>query len=211
MKKLSGIFLKGLAAVLPLLITVYLLYWLGSSAEALLGAALKQVLPERWYLPGMGVAAGIALVFALGVLLNAYLVQKLWAYGERVLQRVPLVKSVYGAVQDLTNLVSGDQEKALGQVVTVPLGDTGYRVIGFVTRRDLSDLPEGLAAADQIAVYAPMSYQIGGYTLLVPREAVTPVDMSVEQGMRFAVTAGVSTARPKSTVEGAGKADRAKL
>ena len=195
MKKLSGIFLKGLAAVLPIAITLYLLYWIGSSAESLLGGLLKQVMPERWYVPGMGLVAGGGLIFLLGILLNAYVVQTLWDWGERLLSRIPFVKTIYGATQDLMVFFANDQEQALGQVVTVPLGDTGYRVVGFVTRQDLSTLPEGLGADDTVAVYTPMSYQIGGYTLLVPRSAVVPVDMTVEEALRFALTAGVSTGR----------------
>ncbi len=196
MKTISATFLKGLAAVLPIAITLYLLYWIGSTAEAVLGEALQRVLPEPWYLPGMGLAAGVILIFLIGLLLNAYLAQKvLNLIEDRVLQRIPLVKTVYGAVQDLMAFFAKSEQDSLNQVVVVTLGDTGYRLLGFVTRQDFSDVPAGIGDSDTVAVYLPMSYQIGGYTLLMPRSAVTPVDISVEDGMRFAVTAGMSTSR----------------
>lgn len=193
MKKLSGLFLKGLAAILPIGTTLYLLYWIGTSAEAVLGGLLKQVLPPEVYVPGMGVVSGVLLILLLGILLNAYLVQKLWDLFEGLIARIPLVKTVFSATQDVMRIFSPHGQKDLGQVVMVPVGDTGYQIIGFVTRPDTADLPAGLGGADTIAVYTPLSYQIGGYTLMVPRDKVVPVDMSVEQAMRFALTAGVSS------------------
>jgi uncharacterized membrane protein len=73
----------------------------------------------------------------------------------------------------------------------VTIGDTPLRLIGFITREDFGDLPVGIGGDDAVAVYLPMSYQIGGFTTMVPRSAVQPVDMSIEQAMRFAVTAGM--------------------
>jgi uncharacterized membrane protein len=65
-------------------------------------------------------------------------------------------------------------------------------VLGFVTREDFGTMPVGLGGPDVVAVYLPMSYQIGGYTVLLPRRLVEPVDMSVEDALRFTVTAGMS-------------------
>jgi uncharacterized membrane protein len=196
MKKLSGIFLTGLVAILPTAITLYLLYWIGSSAEALLGGLLERVLPAGIYVTGMGVISGILLIFLLGLLLNAYLIRRLWTLGEQLMTRIPLVKTIFGASQDLMGFFSPSGQKDLNQVVMVPVGDTGYRLMGFITRQDFSALPPGVADEDMVAVYAPFSYQIGGYTLMVPRSKLTPVDMKVEEAMRFALTAAVSTGRP---------------
>ena len=198
MKYLTRVFLQGLAAILPIALTIYLLYWVGSTAESLLGGLLKGLLPH-WYRPGMGVAVGALLVLLLGVLLNALVIRRLWRLIiELPMQRIPLVKGIYGAIQDFMGFISGNGQQELQQVVMVPLGDTGYRIVGFVTRADCSDLPAGMGGEDIIAVYAPMSYQIGGYTLLLPRSAVEPVDMTIEQGMRFALTAGI-TARAQAS------------
>ena len=70
-------------------------------------------------------------------------------------------------------------------------GNTG-ELLGFVTREQFDDVPLSPQADDPVAVYLPMSYQIGGYTLYVPRASVRPVDISFEQGMRLAITGGVS-------------------
>jgi len=69
------------------------------------------------------------------------------------------------------------------------------RIIGFVTRRDLSNLPAGIGTADDVAVYLPMSYMIGGYLMVVHRTAVQPVDISVEDVLYFTLTADITGTR----------------
>jgi uncharacterized membrane protein len=65
------------------------------------------------------------------------------------------------------------------------------RFVGILTREDHSDLPEGFAQEDEVTVYIPLSYQIGGITATISRSKIKPLDMTVEQGMRFVVTAGM--------------------
>ena len=192
MKMVTRMFLKGLAAVLPITVTLYVLYWLGSTAESLLGRGLKMLIPGSLYWPGMGVAAGLVLVFVIGVLMKAWLFRKVFRWGERLVERIPLVKALYGSVRDLMGFFSGSDKKAMRKAVMVTAGNPSLRLIGFITREDFSDLPAGIGDDDTVAVYLPMSYQIGGFTTMVPRSAVQPIDMSVEQAMRFAVTAGMS-------------------
>lgn len=200
MRRIGDIFLKGLLAVLPAAVTLYLLYWLIATAERGLGSLVRLLIPDAWYHPGMGVALALLAIFALGVLLKFYLLRRLWEWFERVLLRLPVVKTIYGAVQDLTSFVS--QAEEIGdQVVTVPLPGSDYRVLGVVTRRHWEGVAEGLGDGHTIAVYTPMSYQVGGYTLLVPASVVEPVDMGVEDAMRFAVTAGMSTSKSAPLAE----------
>jgi len=190
-------FLTGLGAILPLAITLVVLWWLGAAAENVLGGRLRQLLPEHLYFPGLGLLTGIALIFLFGVLLRAYLVQRLLAWIENLIQRIPGAKTVYGIVRDMMGLFSGDLQKKFGAAVLVTLPGTDYRLVGFVTREDFAGLPENLGIPGTIAVYLPMSYQIGGYTLMLPREQVEPLDLTLEDAMRYTLTAGVSARRPE--------------
>lgn len=199
MKNFTRTILTGLAAILPIAITLALLTWLGSFAESLLGGILGRLLPEAWYFPGMGLLTGIGLVFVIGILLRAYFVKALFDWMEGWMQRIPLVKTVYGTVRDVMNLFSGGLEKKFGAAVLVQFPGTDYRLVGFVTREDFQGLPSAMGADGRIAVYLPMSYQIGGYTLLLPREQVHPLDLSMEEAMRFTLTAGVSANSTNST------------
>jgi uncharacterized membrane protein len=193
MKIMSKIFLTGLAAILPVALTVYILIWLGTSAEGLFGGLIKLLLPDRWYLPGMGLVAGVALIFVVGLMLRTWVMRRLFGWGERLLSRIPLVKAIYGSIRDLMGFFAGGKGQGFSQVVLVRLGNTDMQVLGFVTRDDFSDLPAGMGGPDTVAVYMPMSYQIGGYTAMLPRTAVTPVSMSMQEAMRFAVTGGMKS------------------
>jgi len=178
--------------------TLYLLYWAVLATESALDGLLRFVLPREAYFPGQGLALGVVLVFLVGLLMRTWVARKLFAWTEKLMYRLPLVKTVYGALRDFTDFLSRPKTQGAQQVVLVRLGDTDLRVIGFVTRDDLAGLPPGMGEPGMIMVYMPMSYQVGGYTALVPRASVQPVDMSFEEAMRFTLTAGLSVPAAKS-------------
>jgi uncharacterized membrane protein len=180
--------LTGLITLLPVLLTFYLLYWLAVSTETVLG----ELIPDVIYLPGMGMAAALLVMFIVGALMHTRPVRMLFLRGERVFFRLPVVKSVYVAIRDFMDYFSPSRKKEFEQVVAVSMGDSGMRLIGFITQADAANLPVELRDDDSILVYLPMSYMIGGYAVLVPRKAVQPLDMSMEEAMRFVLTAGVT-------------------
>lgn len=186
---------RGLVAMLPAVLTLYILFWLVRSAETVLGGMLEVLLPEGWYLPGMGLLTGLIVIFLFGLALNAFLVRRLLDLSEELMNHIPLVKTLYGSLKDFVGFFATKREAHFNQVVTVDLnfGGTPMRMIGFVTRSDFSDLPEGIGSEGEIAVYLPLSYQIGGYTVIVPRTAVKPVNMSTHRAMGFIVTGGMTT------------------
>jgi uncharacterized membrane protein len=193
-KFISKHILTGLVATLPVVLTLYLLYWFAVSTEAVLGDLIHLWLPENLYRPGMGVVAGLVAAFAVGLLMHAYVVQRLFAMGEKLLYKTPMVRLIYPALRDFLNYFSPDTKKEFNQVVAVSLGDTGMQVIGFVTQANPEKLPEAFRDEDSVLVYLPLSYMIGGYAVLMPRSAIRPVDMNMEEAMRFTLTAGVTGA-----------------
>jgi len=89
--------------------------------------------------------------------------------------------------------VSGDEGEDFDRVVAVQFDSPSMKLIGFVTREDFSQVP-GLVGDDEVAVFFPMSYQIGGYTLFLPKSRLEPVDMTAEDAIRMILTAGLSGA-----------------
>ncbi|MCR4331208.1 MAG: DUF502 domain-containing protein [Sulfuricaulis sp.] len=197
MKHITRTFFTGLAVTLPVVATLYLLYWATLAIERALDGLLRFVLPQAVYVPGLGLALGVVLVFLVGLLMRTWAARKIFAWTEGLMYRVPVVKTVYGALRDFTEFLSRPQKQGAQQVVLVRLGGTDLRIMGFVTRDDLAGLPPGMGEPGMIMVYMPMSYQIGGYTALVPRASVQPVDMSFEEAMRFTLTAGLSVPAAK--------------
>lgn len=193
LKKLRNALVRGLVVVLPMALTIWLLWWIGATTETLLRNLIVLLVPERFYKPGMGIVAALVLLLAAGVLVNAFIVRRVIAAWESLMDRIPIVKSVYGAFRDFMQLLpSGGQRRELQRVVLARFGDAA--VIGFVTRDDGTDLGIGNIGADTIAVYFPLSYQIGGYTMLLPRTAVEPIDLPVETAMRLVLTGAMSAA-----------------
>jgi len=188
MKELGRLFLKGLMAILPIVLTLYLLYWLASTAESV----LRFVIPKDYYYTGMGVTAGILMTLGIGILLKIWIFRKLFSLGEKLLEQIPGIKSLYGSVRDLVGFFDASKEKGFDKTVMVSIGDDETSLMGLMTRDDFSDLPKGIGDNETVAVYLPMSYQLGGFTVMVPKSKVRPVDMKVDQAMQFVLTAGVS-------------------
>lgn len=188
MNKLWKWFLQGIALIAPVALTIALLAWLGTWSEETFGGLIRAVLPHGWYFKGLGLLSGILLTLAVGLAANFFLVRWLVSLVESILQRIPLVTSLFQAFKDIARLFSQDVDEQLGQVVAVDLGDA--RLVGFVMQKDAS-LPGQFDDDDQrVAVYLAMSYQLGGFTVHVPRSQVTPLDVPADEAMRAVLTGG---------------------
>lgn len=192
MNALGKLFLKGLAVVIPVALTLAILWWMATGAEQMMGAVLKYTLPVGWYVPGMGLVSGIALITLIGLLSHVLIFQKLFNLGEAIFHRLPLVKTIYTAIKDFIGYLNPDKDSGMNKVVMVQLPGQSFQLIGFVTREQFDDLPFTPEPEDPVAVYLPMSYMLGGYTLFLPRDAVTPLDIPFEQAMRLVLTGAVS-------------------
>ena len=186
--------LTGFFTIVPVILTVYLLYWGAVKSEEVMGSLLRHLLPDIFYFPGLGTLVGLVIVFFVGLLMKAVLVRQVFALGEGILYRLPIIKTVYSAIRDLFDFFS-PRKDSFGRVVIVCLGEV--EIIGFVTQEDPERLPEAFRGADTVLVYLPMSYMIGGYTLLVPQSAIRPCNMSMDEAMRFALTAGITGKKVK--------------
>ena len=191
-RKFRSALMRGLVVVLPIGFTIWLLWWIGSTMESLLRRLILLVVPPAYYLPGMGIVAALVLLLAAGTLFNALIVQSALASWERFLDRIPVVKTIYGATRDFVKLLPTGKRSDLQRVVLARFGEA--RMIGFVTQDDASELGIVEPAEDLVAVYFPMSYQIGGYTALLPRSRIEPLDIPVEAAMRLVLTGGISGA-----------------
>lgn len=189
MRKIWNTMLKGLVALLPIGLTVYLVYWLAVAGERLFSPVLKLVIPASAYWPGLGLLAGLAVLYAAGLAVNAYAVRSALRFSDEFFARIPVVKTLYVAIRDFMRFFpSSGKGDDLKRVVLVPFGPG--KIIGFVTAESSSAL--GLEQPDDaVAVYLPMSYMVGGYTVFLQRELLEPTPLSVEAGMRIALMGGV--------------------
>lgn len=190
MRKIWNTVLKGLVAILPLGLTVYVVYWLAVTAEQLFSGLIKVIVPEPYYWPGLGLLTGLVVLYFVGLAVNAYVVSRALRMSDAFFARIPVVKTIYLAIRDFTRFFpSSGQGSDLRRVVLIQFGPG--KVIGFVTAESDEMLRRERQDVDTVAVYLPMSYMVGGYTLFVPRDLVEPTALSVEEGMRIALMGGV--------------------
>ncbi len=182
MKKLVNYFIKGLVIFVPIALTVFIFVWAFTT--------LNSLFPEKLTLvfPGLGILLTVVFILLIGFLASNFLGRKLFALIERVFTGLPLVKLLYSAVKDMIEAFAGDK-KSFDKPVIATIGAGGsVKIVGFITRESLDDF--GLA--DHVAVYMPQSYNFAGNVLLLPKEAVKPLDMDSSQAMAFIVSGGVS-------------------
>ena len=169
-------FLRGLVIIVPIALTVYLLY----QSFVTLDRLLK--LPT----PGLGIAILIAATILVGALASNFVGRKIFALTETIFTKAPLVRIIYAAIKDLLEAFVGNKRR-FDKPVSVQMTE-GIKVFGFVTRDDLG----ALAAPGDVAVYVPFSYTWDGCLLVVARERVTPLDADSASIMALIVSGGVS-------------------
>ena len=109
---------------------------------------------------------------------------------------LPVVKNIYASLKDFADYFSPQRgQDAQQTVVTLKMPGQALEVVGLITRQRVDDLPAGFLRGDRVAVYLPMGYNIGGYTVFVPRDWVQPIDMPVEEAMRSSLFAWMGGTR----------------
>ena len=190
MQRILGWLGKGLLAVVPITLTVAALIWLVTTAEGLVAPWIRWAFGADDYVPGSGLLlVGLGLV-GVGMLVDRVIGAWVLDLVDRLVDRVPLVKSFYGAVRDVLRfVVPGRREEESRRVVAWSPREEAW-MIGFVTGEALFRAPG--EEVPRVSVYFPMSYQVGGYTLVLPEAELVPLEMSVEDAMRAVLTAGMA-------------------
>ena len=99
MRSVSTTFLRGLLTTLPLCLTIYAVYWMLAMAESIMVSVLKPLLPKTMVVPtGLGVLVGILVILLLGMAMDVWVVRRIVQWGQQFLSRIPLIKTIYGAI-----------------------------------------------------------------------------------------------------------------
>lgn len=188
MKPIYQYFFRGLITFLPVAVTVYVLYLFIAWVESIARWAVRPLIGDL-YLPGLGIVLGAAMILGLGFLISQPVTARLLAWVELPFTNLPVVRSIYSSLKSFADYFSPHKKDAQQQVVMLKLPGNEMAMVGLVTRPSMAGLPSGLAELEHVAVYLPMGYMIGGYTVFVPRSWATPIDMSVEEAMRASLLA----------------------
>lgn len=187
---IKKIFWNGLQAFVPVVVTLAIVIWVFRSIEVFFGRFLKYFIPEQYYFDGLGIIIGVLLVFVIGVLINAWMIRHLYQMVESIVKKIPVIKMIYNAVKDFINFF--DKSKQTQAQYAVLVNTALGQVVGFVTRDDLTDLPDALGGVEKCLVYIPLSYQIGGLMISIEKKELTKLDWDINKVMSFVLTAGMS-------------------
>jgi uncharacterized membrane protein len=141
----------------------------------------------------LGIVAFATLTFLPGLLMYPWMTRILLSGADRLFRRIPIFGTVYRPIKDLFDLFGGDMVEQLGEPVMIKIPGSEMETLGFITRKNSDNLPDGMIPEGHIVVYVQWSSQIGGYCFAVPEDSVRSVGLTVEEGMRWALTAGLSS------------------
>ncbi len=176
--RLIGYFVRGALATVPILATGYLLYWIVSTVDGLLGIKI----------PGLGLVLAVAIVTSIGFALSNVVGRRVFGVTDRWLARVPLIKLIYTSIRDLISAFMGERKKFGRPVAVRPIPGSDIRFLGFLTRDDLRPL----GFLDHVAVYFPQAYNVAGQVMIVPRTSIDPLPVLSSELITFLVSGGAS-------------------
>ncbi len=184
MRRFSRYFINGLIVVIPIVITVLVIVELFNFTEGILG----QHMPI--YFPGIGLLTVLLMILFIGWLSSYWAMQRLLRLGEKILNRIPVVKFIYNSVKHLSTAVF-ESNNAFKEVVLVPYPHPGVKAIGFVMAELPSSITENLSESC-ICVFVPWSLNMtSGTNIIVPKKDAIHLDISNEAALQYILTAGM--------------------
>ncbi|WP_426146096.1 DUF502 domain-containing protein [Polaromonas sp. DSR2-3-2] len=193
--------LAGLLVLVPLAITLAVLNWIVATLDQTL-----LILPVAWHpdrllgfhLPGFGVLLTLGIVLLMGAIASNFLGRKLLMVGNALLRRIPIVRSIYSSVKQVSDTLFSENGNAFRKALLVQWPREGVWTIGFLTGLPGGDVVNHLPA-DYVSVYIPTTPNpTGGYFVMLKRAECVELKMSVDEALTYVISMGVvvPAARP---------------
>ncbi|STY29332.1 transmembrane protein [Legionella wadsworthii] len=186
--------LAGLVVWLPILVTIGVLRFIIDLLDNTLALIPKAYQPEQLighYIPGFGVILSLVILIATGIIATNYFGQRLVAWGESILVRIPLVRSIYKTVKQVINAVLSTNSEAFRKVVLVEYPRKGMWSIAFQTGTANSAIADRINE-ELISIFIPTTPNpTSGFLMMLPRNDVIEMDMSIDEALKFIISLGV--------------------
>ncbi len=185
MKKFFGVMFAGLGAVLPITITVYILYKLFIIIDSVFADLVTRIIGYR--VVGIGFLMTVALVFLIGLVAKAYLGQKLIKMADRIFNKIPVAQTIYGTVREISNSLLLKEKITFKRPVLVDYPKPGVQAIGFITN-ERSISKDGT----MLPVFIPTTPNpTSGFLLFYKRDELQYLDMTVDEAIKIIISVGV--------------------
>jgi uncharacterized membrane protein len=177
-KKLTTYFFRGLLFLTPIVVTIYVLYFVFTEIDNIFG----------FNIPGLGFLLTVGLITGIGFLVSTFLARGAANVIDNLFRRMPVVKMIYTSIKDLVSAFVGEKKRFDRPALVNLFPGSSVQIMGFITRESLKDI----GMKESIAVYFPQSYNFAGNVIVVPKKQVTPLDIESGKVMAFIVSGGVS-------------------
>ena len=195
-KALKKYLITGVLVWLPIAVTIWAMSYIISAADRLIN-----LLPESWQpqhfwgfnIPGLGIVAATVVLFVTGVFAANVLGRRILGAWDSLLGRIPVVKSIYSSVKKVSESLLSDSSRSFKTPVLVPFPQPGIWTIAFVSGHIPDKLKGSLPQDDDyISVYVPTTPNpTGGYYIMVKKNDVRGLDMSVDQALKYVISLGM--------------------
>lgn len=189
MKSILRNFINGILTIVPIILVVYVIFKVFLFLDGILGNFLKPYLRED-YIPGIGLLLTFVVITILGWLSTRVFAGAIFRLVDRLLEGIPLIKTLYSVIKDTFNSFLGEK-KSFSKVALVTIPGTDVKVIGFITTDDVESFYDPLK--DYVAVYIQQTFQIAGFTFLIPKDEIEIIDVKPEDAMKFVVSGGMTS------------------
>lgn len=194
MARLRRWFLAGLLVLVPLGITVWVINFVLSTMDGTLNVLPVALQPDRllgFHIPGLGVLLALAIVLTVGAVASNYVGGKLFAWWDGLLHRIPIVRSLYSGVKQVSDTLFSEKGNAFRKAILLQYPREGLWTIGFLTGAPGGELPQHLQG-DYISVYVPTTPNpTSGFFLMVKKSETVELRMSVDEALKYVISMGV--------------------
>jgi len=197
MKSILKNFINGILTIVPIILVIYVIYKTFLFLDSILGNSLRPYFKDD-YIPGFGLLTTVILITVLGWMSTKYITGKIIKLIDYLLEKIPVVKTIYSVIKDTVQSFLGDK-KSFSKVALVVIPGTEMRSIGFITSEELEDFYTPLK--DHVAVYLPQTFQVAGFTFLIPKDQVEIIDVKAEDAMKFVLSGGMTSASKHKSKE----------
>jgi|WetSurSiteA1Bulk_404760.scaffolds.fasta_scaffold64800_2 uncharacterized membrane protein len=190
-KHIKSKFFTGLFILIPLIVTIYIVYAIITFFEPFLGPLVNNIFlrltGRETYIPGIGFILFIVLTYVTGMVASNYFGKTALSRGEKILKRIPFVKTIYGSVKDMTDAFSSDKVKSFKETVLVEFPFPGRYTVGFVTKR--IEIEGKLFCAVFIP---PTPIPTAGFLIMVREEELKFLDISIDNALKYIISLGTA-------------------
>ena len=195
---IKKIFLTGIVALIPIGVTVYVLFFIVKMMGKLMNIIPPQYQPDQLlslHIPGLDILITIVLIFIIGLITKSYIGNKVVGWGEFILGKIPIVRTIYNGVKILVEAIFGEKSESFKRVVLIEYPRKGLYSIAFVTGIAKGEVQEKTAQRC-INIFLPTTPNpTSGFYLMVPETDAINLDMTVDEAFTLIISGGVFTPR----------------